>query len=441
MWPPRLGSQVFALVVLAVAFTFAIYTILSLDLWREKGPSTGVKPQQAVLDLALRPLARSLQKDPRLEEFIRSANFLAPALNLREVNDKNVPARTLWTPLEGEIVRFLTRLHAVGYSAPKGGGSTSNDLVFIAELQNGTILASDLFPPIPPPRKSNLLSSSMVPGEALILLLVVLPIALLWAANKISLQLRGFAQAAEEFSMEGNHDPLLENGPAEIRMAVRAFNRMRDRIAKFATDRTKMLTAIGHDLRTPVTRIQLKTEFIADGELREGITRDIARMDAMINSALSFFQNGHADTNSALFSVQSLLQTICDDFADTGSKVLFTSDGDVQIKADADAIERAVENLLHNGIGHAKTVKLNLNTSDPEFIAIEIDDDGPGIPPDLRKEYIQPFVRGADTGENSGRHFGLGLSITNEIANAHDGRLELSDSDLGGLRARIILPR
>lgn len=441
VWPPTLGSQVIGLVVLAVTFTFAIYAVLSLDLWQDSAPPTRVKPQQAALDLVLRPLANSPKRDDRLKTFIQSANVLAPDLNLREVNDENTPPRSEWVPLKGELEVFLDRLQAVGYSAKSHQKVGEGSAVFIAELQNGTIIASDIFPPTPPPRKPNLPSSGLLTGEQLILLLIILPIALLWAASRISSQLRSFARAAEDFSMEGNHAPLDETGPAEIRTAVRAFNRMRDRIAEIATDRTRLLSAIGHDLRTPVTRLRLRAEFIDDGELREGIKRDVARMDSMIDSALSFFRDGRAELKHTLFSARSLLQTISDDFADMGSKIKCTAKQDAQIDADSDAIERAIENLIHNSIKHAKTVHLTLDTSDPEFIFIDVDDDGPGIPSALRQEYMQPFVSGADTDDDTRRNFGLGLSITNAIANAHGGTLELSESTLGGLRARISLPR
>lgn len=441
VWPPTLGSQVIGLVVLAVMFTFAIYAVLSLDLWQERGPPPRVRPQQAALDLALRPLAALRQRDQEREALILSANVLAPDLNLREVTEENAPPRSEWVPLEGGFKTFLDRLHAVGFSATSGQGGVEKEPIFIAELQNGMIIASNLFPPIPPPRRPNLLSSSLVTGEELILLLVILPLILLWAASRISMQLRSFARAAEEFSMEGDHAPLVEMGSAEIRTAVRAFNRMRDRLVEYAMDRTRMLSAIGHDLRTPVTRLRLRAEFIEDGELREGITRDIARMDSMIDSALSFFRDGQAEVKYALFSVRSLLQTICDDFADMGAKIKCVAEADAQITGDAEAIERAVENLLHNSTKHAKTVHLTLDNSDSEFIFIDVDDDGPGIPGELREKYVQPFVRGDDTDDDNRRHFGLGLSITNAIATAHGGTLELSKSKLGGLRARISLPR
>lgn len=439
LWPRRLGSQFMGLIILAVVATFALYGVLSLDLWRDPEPPGRKNPQQAVLDLVLRPIAGAPANDPKTAALFQSANVLAPDLDLRVVTADNAPPRKDWVPLSGGLESFMARIHATGFAAQSGESS-----VFIAELQNGTIIAANLFPPVPPPRRSKLLAASFLRGEELILLLIILPIALLWAASRLSTRLRAFARAAEEFSMEGNHDPLPETGPEEIRIATRAFNRMRERLAKFSTDRTRMLSAIGHDLRTPVTRMRLRAEFIKDDELREGITRDIARMDVMIESALNFFRDGRADGTRSLVDIPSLLQTLCDNFTELDGDILcdlnLSSSQKIQVNADPGALERALENLVHNGLKHAAKVRVSLHVLEANRIAIDVDDDGPGIPPDMRADYLKPFISGDQTGHESERAFGLGLSISSMIANAHGGTLELSDSAMGGLRARLILP-
>lgn len=431
-----LGSQIVLLVVLAVMLTFALYAVLSLDIWRKSGPPQNKNPQQAALDLVLRPLARADVYDPRTDEMISAANTLAPELMLRVVTATNTPPRTEWMPVDGRLQEFLTRLKAVGYSVNRDTGD-----LFVIELKNGTILASELFPPIPPPRKPNLLSSSLVSGEGLLLLLVIIPLVLFWVANKIARQLRVFATAADKFSIEGPHEPLPENGAAEIRMAARAFNRMRDRLVQFSVDRTRMLAAIGHDLRTPVTRMRLRTDHIEDPELRTDMLRDISRMDSMIDSVLSFLRDGRSNEDRTIVDGQSLVYSLGNEFADIGSEIEVVATQNIQLNIDVDAITRALENLLHNSFRQAKNVRLTLHTMDDEHISIDVEDDGPGIPSELREEYLKPFVSGIVANSDREGHFGLGLSIANSIAVAHGGRLELLDSDMGGVLARMVLPK
>lgn len=437
--PKKLGTQIIVLVVLAVAFTFGLYAILALDLWHEKGPPRNVRPQQAVLDLVLRPQARRRQADPRLSEIITAANLLAPDLKLVQTTTDNTPPRENWTVVDGGMAKFMDRLHATGYTAKT---SDTSPETFVIELQNGTILSSKIFPPVPPPRKSKLLSAGWFSPNRLLILLFVLPIALFWAARKISIQLREFALAAENFSMEGSHTYLAESGPEELQSVARSLNRMRDRIIKHGKDRTRMLSAIGHDLRTPVTRMRLRAEFIKDTDMREGLLKDIGRMDRMIESALSFFRGSRADADRATLDLQSLVQTLCDNNADLGASVACAPGPSLTLLADTDALERAIENLIHNSLRHAKNVRVGLSLTDPNHVSIDIDDDGPGIDPDHRASLLEPFNGGAKSGAaiKGEERFGLGLSIASAIAQAHGGTLVLSDSDMGGLKASIILP-
>ncbi|WP_172300551.1 HAMP domain-containing sensor histidine kinase [Pseudoruegeria sp. HB172150] len=440
VWPARLGTMVVGLVAISLMFAMGLYALMTVEPLQDKGPPKRIKPQQAVLDLVYRPLANLPAGDPRLDRAIEAANVLAHDLNLRKVTEFELPPRSDWEPAGAEFANILNKRGVVGYTVPATDPEAFQPTVLI-ELPSGTILASAIYPPIPPPKKSVLFSTSIVGGEELILLLIILPIGLLLIAGRISRQLRRFAKAAEEFSSERRHEPLEVSGPAEIRTAARAFNRMRDRIAEYSAGQTKLLASIGHDLRAPVTRLRLRIEFVLDPELRAGMVRDLARLESMIDSALSFLRDGHSTNVQETFSVRSLLQTVSDSYTEVGKNLLFEAPRDSQILGDPEAIERAIENLIGNAFKHADTVRLSLDLSDDDTVSILVDDDGPGIPPEKREMYMRPFASGTEPDENGRISFGLGLPITDAIAKAHQGRLELLESVMGGLRARLTFPK
>ena len=274
------------------------------------------------------------------------------------------------------------------------------------------------------------------------LLFVVISVTLLglWAARALTAPLSSFAKAAENFSLNGAAAPLPERGPEEIRSVARALNRMRERITTLIDDRTRMLAAISHDLRTPITRMRLRSEFIEDGAHRERMLSDLDQMRSMLESVLSFLRNDRKLESMTLADIASTLQLITDQFADMGHKVAYDGPGHAMATVRPDDLHRAVTNLVENAVRFGAEVTIRLTPS-LEQMAIEIEDDGPGIS-DARKDVmLQPFVRGDDArnmDEASG--FGLGLSIARSIVLAHGGELSLHDRQPHGLIVRIRMP-
>jgi signal transduction histidine kinase len=262
----------------------------------------------------------------------------------------------------------------------------------------------------------------------------------LWAARALTAPLSSFAKAAENFSLNGAAAPLPERGPEEIRSVARALNRMRERITTLIDDRTRMLAAISHDLRTPITRMRLRSEFIEDGAHRERMLGDLDQMRSMLESVLSFLRNDRKLESMTLADIASTLQLITDQFADMGHKVAYDGPGHAMATVRPDDLHRAVTNLVENAVRFGADVTVRLIPS-PEQMTIEIEDDGPGIS-DARKDVmLQPFVRGDDArnmDEASG--FGLGLSIARSIVLAHGGELSLHDRQPHGLIVRIRMP-
>lgn len=263
----------------------------------------------------------------------------------------------------------------------------------------------------------------------------------LWASRGITAPLARFASAAEEFSIDRDPSPLREEGPAEVRTAARALNRLRDRIHALFADRTRMLAAISHDLRTPITRMRLRVEFIEDGVLRGQFTRDLAHMDTMVQGALSYLRDANRREKRAAFDLSSLLQTISDEFSDIGHEIHYDGPRWIVVTGDAQQLERAVTNLVENAVRYGTQTIVRLG-EEAESLLIEVADDGPGIPENDRQRLLEPFMRGDEArGRIDSEGFGLGLAIAQSIAAAHGGSLTLHDNLPRGLIARIRLLR
>ncbi len=271
---------------------------------------------------------------------------------------------------------------------------------------------------------------------------IVLSISLLgiWAARALRRPLSGFAKAAESFSLDGDVAALPEKGPEEIRAVAKALNTMRERIRKLVDDRTRLLAAMGHDLRTPITRLRLRSEFVGDEELRGHMLRDLDQMKTMTDGVLSFLRDGQPREAATRIDLASSLQTICDQFGDLGYAVSYVGPAHLTVTARPDDLQRAIANLVDNAVRHGTSTVVRLAAA-PQAVTIAVEDDGPGIPDDSKEAMLEAFVRGEAARTMDDRAgFGLGLSIARAVAEAHGGRLTLHDRAPHGLIARIALP-
>jgi signal transduction histidine kinase len=263
----------------------------------------------------------------------------------------------------------------------------------------------------------------------------------LWAARALTAPLSSFAKAAESFSLDGDPAALPERGPEEIRALARALNRMRERITMLINDRTKMLAAISHDLRTPITRMRLRCEFIEDEIQRSRMLADLDQMHSMLGSVLSFLRNGRKREPMTLVDIASILELVADQFTDMGYAVSYAGPSHAMATVRPDDLLRSVTNLVENAVkfGSETTIRLDVLAAD---MTIDVEDDGPGISDADKAAVLEPFVRG-DNARNmdEATGFGLGLAIANTIAGAHGGELSLHDRRPHGLIARLRLPR
>ncbi|BAI73299.1 two-component sensor histidine kinase [Azospirillum sp. B510] len=273
---------------------------------------------------------------------------------------------------------------------------------------------------------------------------VILLVSLL-AARRAAGPLASFAAAAERLSVAGQADPLAEEGPRELRAAIHAFNRMQARLARFVADRTQMLAAISHDLRTPITRLRLRAELVEDPEMQRRMLADLDEMEAMISATLAFARDDAQREPRGRFDLADLLQSLCDDRVDAGHHALYAGPPHAVAEGRPVALRRALANLMDNAIkyGGGFTVRLDREADaigQNRHALIHIDDDGPGIPEAEFEKVFAPFYRLERSRSRDTGGVGLGLSTARSIIRGHGGDVTLANRAGGGLRATVTLP-
>ncbi|MCQ4161002.1 ATP-binding protein [Roseomonas sp. GC11] len=273
----------------------------------------------------------------------------------------------------------------------------------------------------------------------LFLFCMVLALAI-WSIARIVRPLQRLSATVERFGQDFAPVVLPEEGPSEMRQAARAFNAMQDRIVGAVEERTRMLAAISHDLRTPLTRMLLRLEMEGSGELLERLSGDVQQMQKMVSSSLSYLTRNQTPVRRVRLSLDALLSTISDEYSDMGHPVAFDHEASVAVLCDPDTIRRAITNLIDNACRYAEHVRLRLQAID-EWAIIEVEDDGPGIPVEQRHSALTAYTRLDAEPSNREGHVGLGLYIVQTIVAWHRGELLLLESPSGGLLVRITLPR
>ena len=274
--------------------------------------------------------------------------------------------------------------------------------------------------------------------------IIVLPVTLLsiYAARLLSDPLMRIAAVAEAHQDAGSKGALFdETGPLEIRQLARRLNGMRAQINSMLAERTAMLRAVSHDLRTPLTRLKLRVERSVPPETAEILLRDIRTINEMIDETLTYLRSDTETEAPRKTDLPSLLRTISTDFADVGFAVSYDGPDRLPFVCRSRALARAVSNLVDNGTKHGDSVRISLNAQPGGSVRIEVSDNGPGIAESLRAKVLEPFVKGdASRSPASRSGFGLGLSIVQEVVRRHGGTLDLMQGKPNGLVAVIGLP-
>ncbi len=250
--------------------------------------------------------------------------------------------------------------------------------------------------------------------------------------------LRRLIRAASALGRDIERPPLPVEGPREMRQAAEAFNAMQQRLIDLIRERTELLAAVSHDLRTPLTRMRLRVEGIGEDALREKLVGNIVQMETLIAALLDSVGDGAGPEESSAFDLAGLVREVVDDFVETGSDIRWDGAAEAFVSGQAASIRRVLHNLIENALRYAGSTRLTLRLAG-RWVELTIEDDGPGIEVQRLADIMQPRVRGdAEAGGALG--YGLGLSIARSIVMAHRGRLRLENRTGGGLRVVMALP-
>ena len=265
----------------------------------------------------------------------------------------------------------------------------------------------------------------------------LIPLAYLFARGLVK-PMTLFAEAAERFGRDPRAPPMAIKGSSEILMAASAFNEMQSRLQRYVDDRTSMVAAIAHDLRTPLTRLRFRVE-AAPEDAQAKMNADIDQMEAMIAATLTFVRDAQADPQRTRLELSSLLESVVDDMAETGADVTVNGAEKVVIDADGLALRRLLTNLIENAVKYGARARCTLSVHDRQA-EIDIEDDGPGVPALELNRVFDPFYRREPSRSRQTGGIGLGLSVARSIARAHGGDVALANRPQGGLKAKVTLP-
>ena len=264
---------------------------------------------------------------------------------------------------------------------------------------------------------------------------VVVIISLIFLKNQTR-PITALAKAAEKFGRGENVDEFKPSGAAEIRQAGYEFDRMRKRIIRHLNQRSEMLSGISHDLRTPLTRMKLQTEFIKDKSLAKKLAEDINEMEKMLNEYLQFTSSSFIEKDE-LFNLGDLMDEIISKYEN--ENITKEISPRVYFNGRKNLIKRCLNNLLENSIKYGNNINIELQKKKAHLI-IKVEDDGPGIAESEYDNVFKPFYKIDKGRADSKSSVGLGLSIASDIVRSHGGNIKLNKSNLNGLEVKIFLP-
>ena len=288
-------------------------------------------------------------------------------------------------------------------------------------------------PPFAPPAASVIL---------LYFLALCLPIvAVIWfAVRQATAPLARLAEAAQQLGRNLQSPPVPEEGATEVVEAARAMNRMQAALQKHFDERTHILAAVSHDLKTPLTRLRLRTESQVMPEHRERFAADIEAMSAMVQDGLDYAQSERPTEALRSVDLNRLAEGLVEDARDMGSDVSLSGRAEHPVRAAPRALQRVLQNLIDNAVRYGGSASLSLHCGTDGPARVYVDDRGPGLPPDMLEAVFDPFFRLEQSRNRETGGTGLGLTIARNLAAAQGGQVHLENRPEGGLRAVLSLP-
>ena len=276
---------------------------------------------------------------------------------------------------------------------------------------------------------------------ALIAVMLIAVIALsVLGIRRLTAPLGTLAQAADRLGRDVNAPRLAERGASDVRKALRAFNNMQERIQRFIEDRTRMIAAISHDLRTPITRLRLRAEFVEDAEQQARMLADLDDMETMIQSTLSFAREEANPEPRNELDLAALIRNVCEDWPDVELTIDPAGAAPFLFDGQSVALRRGFCNLIDNALKYGQRARVGLSIA-ADGITVTVDDDGPGLPQEELERVFRPFYRVEQSRSRDTGGVGLGLAVARTVFRAHGGDVRLENRVEGGLRATVTLPR
>jgi signal transduction histidine kinase len=435
--PRTIAGQITSLVIVSLVLAQALTVAAILFFAREPSAVTSRAMTGARIATIAR-LANAAQSPAEVDSLVATAR--RAGIDVRHVSLDELEAeagrpagRPMATRILSRIIDDDSGMDVLKTAAPQGKAGGSIVIKFGEE-------SALVFRSFPKSRFFKWLTVPLVLNLTIIAALVI--VLSVYAGRWITAPLSSFAAAAHSFGRSPIDERALdEGGPREVAQVAQALNGMRTRIRALVDDRTRMLAAIGHDVRTPLTRLRLHAERLGDADARASMLREITMIDKLLGETLTYLRDDIGSERNALVDLPSLLQTICSEFADVGHRVSYRGPDRLAYSCRPNALARALRNLVENGVKYGSEVAVDLQTADDNSIHIEVADNGPGIPYSLREKAFEPFFKVDSARTASARTgFGLGLSIARDAVRGEGGEIYMLDRVPHGLTVRVVLP-
>lgn len=449
-WPDSLFARLFLAIIGVVAITLLVLLALivrerrEFSLLESSAGSSLTSVANTVEDLARLPpperarLLAELREQRRSVDQLRRAQF-SERRESREMLERAVIARLQQQLGSDYRVRALSPgrppRNFIALNDDRAGasdGALGRPFMFEVVLPDGQAVAFRMPAPRPGPA---------LPMRIFIdfgVLTLILGLVLYAMTRTITRPLGKLAEAADALGRGTRVEPLPEQGGRELRAATRAFNAMQERLRRYLDSRTRVLAAMSHDMRTPLTRLRLRVESIDDEQLRARCTADLDEMSNMIRGALAVFRGLNDDEPATPIDVNALLEALRDEYRELGGHVTVSGRAQQPYVGKPLALKRCLGNLLQNAIQYGQ--QADVTVEDGDALVLRIRDRGPGIPSESLERVFEPFYRLESSRNRDTGGVGLGLGIARDIAQAHGGRLTLRNVE-GGLEAELTLPR
>lgn len=340
---------------------------------------------------------------------------------------------TLFGRLFGVLFLAIVLAHLLAFSWFKLYGPPPPPPEF---AQRGAVQQTPANPHYPPPPPRPWFGGPVVP---LTFQFITLMIAAWYGAKLLSRPIQRLSDAAERLSEDLDSDPLDESGPREARQAAYTFNLMQRRIREQVQQRARMLGAVSHDLRTPLSRLKLRLENISDEKLQGQMSQDLDDMIGMHDATLTYLHEQRTSEALQMMDVQALVESLCENAEDQGADVQ-VSGHCAPLPVQPMALRSCISNLMDNALRYAGQARVEMADQREELL-IRIIDHGPGIAEDQREAVFEPFYRLEGSRNRNSGGVGLGMTIAREAAQRLGGQLNLEETPGGGLTAVIRLPR